>query len=224
MARVTMPNPAALLSFLLAIVAACAAPSAHGTRPGDMTATEHLAQAREASLQAATPYGAYPYTLGGHGVHGRGSHWSPWYYYWDPRAEYVALADAHRTAADELRVRYESACALVPRGAEAVSPLAAYATASETMDRGVVILLAPEAGPPEAVLARLRCRRAWLALEPRPDAADEPLLLDGAIAVAHANDAGTVVMLTVMDRAAVAELRRRAFATIQSGSRGRRER
>jgi hypothetical protein len=197
-----------LLVALAATAGACAS-RASGTHPEDMTATEHLVEAREAAERAATagPPGAYAY-----GPPGRWSHWYPWDYYWDPAAEYAALAEAHRAAAEELRVRYESACALVPRGMEGTSPLE-HATETSPLDNGVTFRLAAEAGPPDVVLAGLRCHRAWLMLEPRENADDEPLLLEGVILVARAGDAGTVVRLTVSDEKSVPELRRRAAAT-----------
>ncbi len=216
----TMRIRSSLLTAILATSAACAASRANGTHPEDMTATEHLEQAREASLRASTgsrpgPYYASPYSAPRYW-----SHWYPWYYYWDPSLEYAALADAHRAAAEELQIRFDSACALVPRGAEASSPLADYATGSAPLDTGVVIHLAPEAGPPDVVLAGLRCHRAWLVLEPRDGTDDEPLLLDGVVLVAHASDAGTEVMITVADEQAVLELQRRAAALLER-ARGR---
>ncbi len=198
-------------SILLAIAgstAACATSRAAGTRPDDMTATEHLEQARAASLRAAEARpGAYG--VGPHHAPRYWSHWYPWYYYWDPAMEYAALAEAHQAAAQELRVRFESACALVPRGLEGTSALALYTIDVEPVESGLVVRLAPEAGPPEVVLAGLRCHRAWLMLEPRADAGDEPLLLNDILAVAHAGRTGTDVIFTVTRRDLVAELQRR---------------
>ena len=199
------------LNVVLALagsVAACTASRAAGTRPNDMTATEHLEQARAASLRAASARPG-PYGVGPHHASRYWSHWYPWYYYWDPAAEYAALAQAHQAAAQELRVRFESACALVPRGLEATSTLVLYTTDLESVESGLIVHLAPEAGPPEMVLAGLRCHRAWLMLEPRDGAGDEPLLLDDILIVAHAGRTGTDVIFTVTRRGLVAELRRR---------------
>lgn len=203
------------LSFVIA--AGCAANRAAGTRPDDMTATEHLDKAREASLRASAGYAVGPRRTGPYGFPVAGTHSYPWYPYWDPSAEYAALADAHRTAAQELQVRYDSACALVPRGSEPLSALD-YMTRVDPLERGIVVQLAPAAGGPDAVLAGLRCHRAWLMLEPRAENAEEPLLVAGLLLLAHASPAGTLVMLTVTDDHQVAELRRRIAAKFGSGA------
>lgn len=208
------------VTTLLASTAACAGSRASGTHPEDMTATEHLAQARQESLRAAASGSrGYGYAHGPYGTPRYWSNWYPWYYQWDPAAEHEALADAHRAAAEELQVRFDSACALVPRGLEATSPLAAYATRTHALANGVVFQLAPEAGPPDVVLAGIRCHRAWLVLEPRAGAGDEPLLLDGVVFVAHASSAGSEVMLTVTDKTLLPELERRASLVIRNGAR-----
>lgn len=193
---------------LLVITAGCATNRVAGTHPDDMTATEHLEKAREASLRASTGYRVAARRAGPYGLAIAGTHTYPWYPYWDPGAEYAAIADAHRTAAQALQVRYDSACALVPRGSEPLSALD-YMTRIDPLERGIVIQLAPDAGTPDAVLAGLRCHRAWLMLEPRANLADEPLLVDGLLLLAHASPTGTLVMLTVTGDREVAELRRR---------------
>lgn len=215
-----MSIPISAVAALLATTAACAGPRAAGTHPEDMTATEHLAQARQESLRAAaTGSRGYGYAPGPYTTPRYFGYWYPWYYQWDPAAEHEALADAHRAAAEELQVRFDSACALVPRGLEATSPLAAYATRKHPLANGVVFQLAPEAGPPDAVLAGIRCHRAWLMLEPRAGIGDEPLLLDGVVFVTHAGATGTEVMLTVSDKTLLPELVRRASFVIRSGDR-----
>ena len=207
-----------LLAAIVASTGACAASRASGTHPEDMTATEHLEQARHASLRATSGFRPGPYYASPYSAPRYWSHWYPWYYYWDPAVEAAALAGAHRAAAEELQIRYDSACALVPRGLEGTSSLEKYATGSDPLDAGIVVHLAPEAGPPDVVLAGLRCYRAWLMLEPREGADDEPLLVDGVVLVAHAGDAGTEVMLTVTDKDAVPELQRRTSAALARGA------
>lgn len=207
-----------IVAALLTTTTACAASRATGTHPEDMTATEHLEQARQLSLRAAeSGYRPGVYATGQYGGPRSWSHWYPWYYYWDPSTEYAALADAHRDAAEELQIRYDAACALVPRGLEATSPLS-YATGSSPLDNGVVLHLGDEAGPPDVVLAGLRCHRAWLMLEPREGVGDEPVLLGGVVFVAHAGAGGTEVMLTVPDAKRLPELQRRAGLVVERAS------
>lgn len=201
----------AMVAALLIPTTSCAANRAAGTRPEDMTATEHLEKARESSLRASAGYRVAARRTGPYGVTNVATHWYPWYSYWDAGAEYAALADAHRAAAEELQVRYDSACALAPRGSESLSSLD-YVTHVDPLERGIVVQLAPQAGAPDAVLAALRCHRAWLMLEPHAGNVDEPLLVPSLVLVAHAIPTGTLVMLTVTDDRQVGELRRRVAA------------
>lgn len=224
------------IAFLGGLVAApaCATTRASDSRPEAMSATEHLERARSHSEAAATTSSSvtgFGYGLGygyGYGSHGWGgwSGWahggwsSPWYYYWDPAREHARLADAHRDAAEILKVAYQSSCTAVPDELRTVSPLAAYATSMERVASGVVFQLDPAAGPPEVVLARLRCHRGWLQLEPRADAGDEPLLIPSASWVTHAATASIEVMATV-DAAVLPELERRAALTVERAKRNR---
>jgi len=100
---ITVLIRSSLLAVLAATTAACAASRASGTHPEDMTATEHLEQAREASLRASAGKRPGPYYASPSSAPRYWSHWYPWYYYRDPSVEYAALADAHRAAADERR-------------------------------------------------------------------------------------------------------------------------
>jgi len=172
-----------------------------------MTASEHLAQARAHSEAAGNSPHEYP------AAYGSSSY--PWYYYWDPTTEHRAIAEAHRDAADQLRLSYEAACSAVPRDTAWMSPLDRYARAMNPLPRGVVIHLSTEAGTPESVLAEIRCHRAWLMLETRASNADSPLLVEGVVFVVHAGGAGIEVMIGLDDVAKLPELVRRARLTVE---------
>jgi hypothetical protein len=168
-----------------------------------MTASEHMARAREHSEAAGTDPRTYT------------SSSYPWYYYWDPKSDHRAIAEAHRDAADQLRLTYEAACVAVPRDSAATSPLDRYTRSIDPMPKGVVFHLAPEAGTPDAVLASLRCHRAWLMLGPPSSTADSPLLLNGIVLVVHAGASGIEVMVGVDNAAQLPELTRRARLTVE---------
>lgn len=204
---------------LILITAACGAASP-GTRPADMTASQHLAAASEHSQQI-TGTRAHGGFIGGYpgwayyGYRGFGYSY-PWHYTWDPDEEHRALAAAHRDAAEQLKLQYETACAAVPRALEASSLLDAFVSGGSPLDRGVVFHLSEQAGPPELVLAQLRCHRAWLQLSPTAEAADSPLLVEGVTWTTHAPaSAGVEVMATAKDERSAAELRRRAALVIE---------
>lgn len=200
-----------VVTSMLVLAGACA--TGHlGTRPDDMTAAEHLSAAREHSEQVTGAHvhahqGLYPGYASFPWYH-HGSY--PWYYAWDPDEEHRALAAAHRDAAEQLKLQYESACAAVPHGLEATSPLDAFAIAISPIDRGIVFHLSPQAGPPEIVLARLRCHLAWLRLAPTDAAANSPLLVEGVAWMTHAASTGVEAMATARDERGTHELARRA--------------
>ena len=227
-AGVTPRGPCVALSpcmrIAIALLAVGACGGANGIRPHDMTAAEHMQAARDHGEAASrtrdravvlgTPYHTGPRYYWGHPYWGQGYY--PWYYYWDPRLDHLRLAEAHQTAADSLRAEYEAACVTVPTASQALSPLDVYALSSDRLDDGVVVHVARDAGPPEALLAGMRCHRAWLRLEPRPQAKDSLVTVDGATVVVHAarDGDGIEVMFSIKDDAGRSELVRRAQLTV----------
>lgn len=189
------------------VLVACASTRPSAVKPESMTASEHLAQAREHSEAARSEARTYPAPYSSSSY--------PWYYYWNPGEDHRALAAAHRDAADELRLSYEAACASVPRDRAASSPLDRYSRSMHAMAKGVVFHLHGDAGAPEAVLAELRCHRAWLMLEHTASQRDNPLLVPGIVFVVHAGGDGIEVMIGVDDLAQLPELTRRAQLTIE---------
>lgn len=176
-----------------------------GTHASDMTAAEHHAAAREHSRQITNaPRGP---------GYGYGSY--PWYYAWNPDTEHRELAEAHDAAAERLEAQFDRACAQIPRGLEAESPLDTFTVAVSPMPGGVVFHLAEGAGPPDDVLAQLRCHHAWLMLAPRPGAGDEPLLVAGTSWMTHSGHDGIEVMATVADERERGELARRAQIALE---------
>lgn len=218
-------TPSRLLVPFLVLAGSCAT-AHHGTRPGDMTAAEHLDNARSHTEQISGWRGTYRGVYGGHhaGYWGPGSGWYPWYYSWDPDEEHRALAAAHRDAADQLKLQFEAACAYFPRGLEVESPLDSFTTSISAIPSGVVFHVSDRAGSPDAVLASLRCHRAWLQLAPNPAAANNPLLIEGVKWMTHAGRDDVEVMATARDDGAAAELARRSALTLERARRSSSQR
>ena len=165
-----------------------------------MSADEHFARAREHSESAAAMSRGY---RGGPAGTRTASY--PWYYYWDPAAEHEELARAHAKAGVDLDLDYQAACADEPRGHDVGLPLD-DATGSDRAEKGIVFHLPFEAGPPDHLLARLRCRRAWAMAF---GAADDPTSVDGIVWVAHTGTAGFELVATAPDPLRETELVRR---------------
>lgn len=138
-----------------------------------------------------------------------------WYGMWDTAPEYRRRADVHRSAAAQLEAEYAEACAEVPTGLALVSPLQRYAIGGSPVDRGALVLLSPDAGPPDRLLAAMRCHRAWMMLG-RADMGDCPLDLPGIQVSAHGDANGIELTITVSDPALVPELRRRADRNLEA--------
>lgn len=211
----TIPIGAAL------ILAACGATS--GTRPEDMTATEHRGEARHHDREGMRA----PYVRGSHwgGYYGDpswgyprgGSYWHgyyPWGYYWSSTwssgESHFAEAEAHEAAADVLEKRYREACSLVAPNTAHASPIDRYVRSVTPAEGGVMLQLAREAGPPDVLLAEIQCHTAWLQLAPRPDAANDITAVKGIAYNIRADANGLTVTITAKNQTAVAELRRRA--------------
>lgn len=200
-----------VLAATFAMGAAACATAHHGTRPDDMTAAEHQAASGEHGEQVV-----------GSGYHhptwSYSSGWYPWYY-WSPDDEHRELAQAHRDSAEQLKLQYEAACANLPRGADVSSPLDTSVGSVSPIEGGIAFHLAETAGPPDRVLAQLRCHRAWLKLAPTPGAAEDPLQVDGVTWLTRAGRGEIEVRATASAESARAELARRA-AIVSERARG----
>jgi len=190
---------------------ACAGPHATGAgvRPDEMTAEAH----RDAASHQEEIARQGPYL--------RRSGWAPWTYSWDPATEHLAERDAHLAAAETLEVRYREACADLPVITESTSPLTRHGLSAAPIDAGVAFMLAPAAGPPEEVLAAIRCHRAWLVLEDRPTASEDVVALDGLRYSVQIRDEVLELRVTTTVAGAVSELRRRAEAAIARSQAGK---
>jgi hypothetical protein len=134
--------------------------------------------------------------------------WYPWYYLWSTGPEDALLATDEASA---LGV-YASACATVPLVAHRVSPLAWSVGLDEVKD-GAIIHFPLAAGPPDTLLAHLRCYRVWLATSDVPVPDDSPLLLRGLDITVHAAANTIDVLISARDPVAVPVLKDRLRRT-----------
>jgi hypothetical protein len=196
---------------LAATLAACA--SAPRPRPVDpmsrgMRASDHLVAAREhdrlAQERASWP-DSWPDATG---RVDRPPIAMPWRGQWDSPEEHEHIAAAHRAAAAELQADYERACGERTADEVSRSPIALYGIGGVSTASGVVVFLAPAAGPANHLLADISCHRAWMMLAPA--AMDDcPLDLPGIHVDAMGDDAGVTLTITAQDQTLVPEVQRR---------------
>jgi hypothetical protein len=138
-----------------------------------------------------------------------------WYGTWDTGAEHHRLAQVHRSAAAQLEAEYEQACGDLPAEVASVSSLQRYALGGSPTANGTVVLLSAAAGPPDRLLAAMRCHRAWMMLG-RTDMDACPLDLPGLQVSARGDEGGIELTMTVSDPSLIDELRRRAAHDLEA--------
>ncbi len=200
-------------SISLILLAACAStPPRTQPPPGSrgLHASEHLEAARqhEEAAQARTTWPDTRIVTPGRTdqlVVG-----SPWQWSWDSNVDHERLAALHRSAAAELQAANEEACGSRSIAEVTISPLQRYGIGGTNTRDGVTIYLSPAAGPPERLLADIRCHRAWMMLQPGTMEDACPLDLAGIRVNATGDKEGISLELTVRDPDVVPELQRRA--------------
>ncbi len=138
-----------------------------------------------------------------------------WFGTWDTAADHRRLSQIHRSAAAQLQAEYAEACGETPTEVVSVSPLHRYAVGGSPIADGTVMLLSPDAGPPDRLLAAMRCHRAWMMLG-HTDMEACPLDLPGLQVSARGDENGIELTLTVRDPVLVPELRRRAAHDLEA--------
>jgi hypothetical protein len=190
------------------LLAACATTSAPrtSTAPRGLRADEHLVAARqhdELARRVAPPPVYSP------GVPG-----APWFFSWDTSAEHQRMAATHRSNALALEAAYEEACGDRPHAQVSSSPLA-HALGIWNTSAGVVVYLPADAGPPERLLADLKCHRAWMMLEPALGMEECPLDLPGLLLDARGDRESITLSIVSRDLGLVDELHRRAARELE---------
>jgi len=138
-----------------------------------------------------------------------------WLGTWDTTAEHHRRAEAHRSAAVQIEVEYEQACGDTPAAVASISPLQRYGIGGSATTDGALVILSPEAGPPNRLLAEMRCHRAWMMLG-RSDMQDCPLDLPGLHVSAHGDATQIELTLTVENASLIPELQRRAAHDLEA--------
>lgn len=207
-------------SLLLIALTACSTvtTTTPRERPGSrgLRADQHLDAAREHERRA-NELARWPEsrTSGSFDVPGSGL----WYRAWDTTSDHEHLADSHRSAAAQQHAVYDEACREV--GEPAVSPLQRFGIGGSPTTDGSIVFLSPDAGPPDRLLAAMRCHRAWMMLA---DAGmDEcPLDLAGIHIQAHGDASGITIAITVRDKDLVSELQRRIARDLELAAQRRK--
>lgn len=196
-----------MYKLFVLVVAACASTTTEGpSGPRGYRADEHL-QIAAREDQRADDLTHWPDSRPG--ADGSTRLAAPWHGSWDTANEHRRAAAAHRSAAAQLQAEYEEACRDMPYETVSVSPLQRYGIGGNPVDGGILVILSPDAGPPNRLLSDMRCHRAWMMLQ-RTDMADCPLDLPGIKVSARGDAKAIEVTITVADPALVPELRRRA--------------
>jgi hypothetical protein len=203
--------------ILLCLVAGCAGPVAsEKAGPRGLRADQHLSMASRAD-DRAEELARWPDTRPG--ADGTNVNQSlaagSWSGTWDTAAEHRRLAQVHRSAASQLEAEYEQACGATSTDIVSISPLQRHAIGGSPIADGTLVLLSPEAGPPDRLLAAMRCHRAWMMLG-RTDMGDCPLDLPGIRVSARGDAEGIELTITIGDPALVPELQRRAAHDLEA--------
>ena len=202
------------------LLAACATtttntPSTLKGGPRGLRASEHLEAAHQQDQAARERESMPDTTMVGILPPGGQPFAMPWYRSWDTAAEHEHLAAIHRSKAAELDAAYEEACGDQPAAEVAVSPLVRYGVGGWETSTSVIIYLSSDAGAPDALLAAMKCHRAWMMLAPA-DMDSCPLDLPGLVVDARGGAEGITVSLGVNDPALLPELKRRVAAELEA--------
>ncbi|HEX2691038.1 MAG TPA: hypothetical protein VHN14_30700 [Kofleriaceae bacterium] len=202
-------------SLALVLLTACAGSTAN-EKPGPrgLRADQHLETARR-EAERADQLTRWPDSRPGPSGAQGDQLIGVWFGTWDTTAEHRRLAEIHRTAAAQLEAEYEQACGDTPAATASVSPLQRYGIGGSPIPDGTLVLLSPQAGPPDQLLAAMRCHRAWMMLG-RTDMDDCPLDLPGLRVSARGDASGIALTLTIADPTLVPELRRRAAHDLEA--------
>ena len=193
----------------ITLLAACASsPKTPPGGPRGLRATEHLAEARSHEQQARErprwpDDSAAPGNVG-----------MPWMRRWEPDLADEQSAAQHRARAADLQEQYEQACGDRSLAEVAVSPLQRYAIGAWPTATGEIMYLQPEAGPPDKLLADMKCHRAWMMLAPA-GMENCPLDLPGIQLDARGDAQGIEVSIVVGTPELVEELHRRAALELE---------
>jgi hypothetical protein len=202
----------------ITLLAACAT-STTGDQAGPRgpRADDHL-KAAEREETRATDLTRWPETRGDERGGASGGFTGGWQGSWDTTNEHRRRAEFHRTAAARIESDYEEACGSTPAAIASISPLQRYGIGGSVTAGGSLVILSQEAGPPDRLLAEMRCHRAWMMLG-RSDMDDCPLDLPGLQVSARGDATQIELTLTVENTKLVPELQRRTAHELEAAQR-----
>lgn len=146
-----------------------------------------------------------------------------WYRTWDVAADHERLARIHRSDAAAIEAAYAEACGTRDLQKIVGSPLTRHRLGDWNTSTGAVVYLSPLAGSADALLADLRCHRAWMMLSPTGTMDDCPLDLPGLHIDARGDERAITLVITVTDPKLVPELQRRIARQAEHTSHERHE-
>lgn len=201
------------------IIAACAAPSAiapRATSPSSrgMRADAHLEAARAHEARAAQLARWPEMQRDAAGFEDPAS--GLWYRGLDTARLAQQLAQSHRSEAARLHAEYDDACAGMSGADVTVSPLHRYGVTGMSTATGAIVVLSREAGPPDRLMAAMRCHRAWMMLG-EAGMEDCPLDLRDITVQVYGDETGISVEIAASDRTLIPELQRRVAANTRHG-------
>lgn len=179
--------------------------------PRGLRASDHLAVARQHD-EAAREAERWPDSYGD-----RSPHPMPWTRRWNSVADEEHLAAIHRSKAAALEAAYTDACGDRPMSQVSVSPLQRYGAGGWNTTTGVILYLSPDAGPPDRLIADMKCHRAWMMLAPA-GMENCPLDLPGIQVDARGDRDGITVSIVIRDPMLVDELQRRAAHELEAAA------
>ena len=202
----------------LVLLTACGAPTANEGGPRGPRAADHVAAASRED-DRASELTRWPETRLSE-ANGSTVSLSPlaWSGSWDTTAEHRRRAEYHRTAAARIEAEYEQACGDTPAAIASESPLERYGIGGSATSEGALVILSSNAGPPERLLAEMRCHRAWMMLG-RSNMDDCPLDLPGLHVDAHGDATQIELTFTVERASLIPELQRRAAHDLEAAGR-----
>jgi hypothetical protein len=141
----------------------------------------------------------------------------PWYRSWDTAGEHERIAGIHRAEAAEIHAQFDEACRDMPETDIRISPLEVYGIGGWNTTTGVIVYLSPDAGPPDRLIARIKCHRAAMRVAPS-NMEDCPLDLPDIALDARGDAGGITVSIVVRNLDLVSELQRRAAHDLEAAA------
>lgn len=211
-------------AVLLSVLVACGGAPTPARDPASrgLRADQHLVEAREHDHRA----GELTMWPDGRSIHSAGKDpagelaISRWSSSWDTAREHARLAQHHRGQAAVIQAEFDEACRDIPTALVTVSPLQRYGMGGAPTSTGVLVFLAPYPGEASALLAELRCHRAWMRLGPAT-MDDCPLDLPGIHVDARGAADAITLHISIDDPKLVPELQRRTARDLESATRRR---